>query len=54
MKTKMTNNYYQKRKENLEIEAPERYQNLSEKDVRRKKARERYQDLTEEEKEKKA
>ena len=52
MKTKMTNNYYQKHKENLQIEASERYQNLSEKDVWRKKARERYQNLTEEEKEK--
>ena len=51
----MVNKYYQKHKERLRKEAPERYENLSEeeKDKRQKKARERYQIFTEEEKEKK-
>ena len=50
----MTNKYYQKHKEILQIEAREYYQNLTEeeKGKRRNKARERYQNLTEEKKEK--
>ena len=40
----MVHKYYQKHKERLRKEAPERYENLSEeeKDKRRKKARERF------------
>ena len=50
----MVNKDYQKHKERLQKEAPERYQNLSEdeKDKKAKKARERYQNFTEEEKKK--
>ena len=47
---KITNKYYQKHKEGLQKEAPEKYQNLceEEKDKRQKKAWERYQNFTEE------
>ena len=48
----MVNKYYQKHKERLQKEAPERYQNLSEeeKDKRRKKFRDYFQNLPEEKK----
>ena len=51
----MINNYYQKNKEKLQKEAPERYQNLSEEEKNKKRqyVRERYRNLSEEEKEKK-
>ena len=50
---KITNNYYQKKKQGKTCE---RYQNLSEeeKDKRRKEGRERYKNLIKEEKEKSA
>ena len=52
---KMTNKYYQKKKEKLQKEARQRQQNLSdeEKNKRCQYARERYRNLSEEEKEKK-
>ena len=51
----MTSNYCQKSKENLEKEAPERYQNLSEeeKDKKHQYACEQYINLSEKEKKKK-
>ena len=51
----MVNKYKKKNKENLQKEAQEKYQDLSEEDrVKRwKKAPERYKNLSEEEKEKK-
>ena len=50
----MTNNYYQKIKENIRKEVCERYQNLSEeeKDKKHQYACEQYRNLSEEEKEK--
>ena len=57
---RITNNYYKKKtkkknRENLQKEAHERYQNLSEEEKYKKlqNARERYKNLCEEEKEKK-
>ena len=57
---KMANSYYQKHKEQLQKEARERYQNLSEKEQNKrqkktdiKTSRDRYENISEEEKEKK-
>ena len=51
----MVNKHYKKSKENLQKEAWERYQNVSEKEKEtiRRKARDRYKNLSEEEKQKK-
>ena len=48
----MITNYYQKRKENLQNEASQRYQNLYEEQngKRPKKTQDRYQKLSEEDK----